>query len=174
SPLRIIAQNRGFTTKAANNLFVGASDDILSDELFGDNKNYVCAADDINALEMRPKEIFFEPIEMKFGRTDKPKPETAVKTGAETVCTEAEGMVLIQPDESVRSMAGLSGFEGAFVKAIAQNSPFYLLGVRENDVIVEINGKKTVSPKDVDGKNEINSVAVSRAQKRLEFKKAKQ
>ncbi|MBO4392235.1 MAG: right-handed parallel beta-helix repeat-containing protein [Clostridia bacterium] len=174
NPLSVYAQNKGFTTKAANNLFVGASDDILSDELFCDNKNYVCDANDINALEMLPKEIFFEPVEMKFGRRDKPKPETAVKTGAETALTETDGMVLILPDESVRSMAGLSGFEGAFVKAISQNSPFYLLGVRENDVIIEINGKKTVSPKDVDGKHGINSVAVSRAQKIIEFKKDEQ
>lgn len=168
-PLSIYAQNAGFTTKAANNLFVGASPEILSNELFLDNKNYVCPSDDETALSMHPKEIFFEPFSLEFGRKDKPKPETAIKNVKKSVEEKTAGMVLSLPDDSVRSMAGLSDFEGAFVKETAQNSPFYKLGIRKNDVIIKINGKKVISPADVGKTEEINTVVVSRAQKIIEF-----
>ncbi|MBQ1862824.1 MAG: PDZ domain-containing protein [Clostridia bacterium] len=169
SPLSIYAQNEGFTTKAVNNLFAGADLSVLSDSLFKDNKNYVCAADDCSMLSLSPKEIFFEPFSLEFGRKDKPKPDIENRQKIRSDTVETEGMILTLPDESVRSMAGLSGFEGAFVKTILPQSPYYGSGVRQNDVILGINGKKILSPSDVTEFGTVRTISVSRAQKKLEF-----
>lgn len=168
-PLHFYAQNIGLTTKAANNLFAGADISILSDSLFKDNKNYVCAADDENMLSLSPKEIFFEPFSLEFGRKDRPKPDLGKWQKINSDTAEFEDMALTLPDESVRSMAGLSGLEGAYVKSIMPESAYYALGVRKNDVILEINGKKIFSPADVTEFGTVVSVCVSRAQKILEF-----
>jgi hypothetical protein len=169
SPLSIYAQNEGFTTKAANNLFAGAGQDILSNELFRDNKNYVCPADDPDALAMNPQEIFFEPLFLEFGRKDRPKPSLSVNNTTAETETEKEGAVFSLPDDSVRSMAGLSGYEGAYVKKLPTNSVLYSLGVREGDVILKINGQKISSPADLDITDGISSVLVTRAQKKIEL-----
>lgn len=164
-PLSIIAQNKGFTTIMRNNLFVGASEEVLSNEIFYDYKNYVCKANDKHALSMNPKEIYFEKFDLSFGRKDKPKPKFSDKDMENLPQIEVLKAVFTVIDDSIRSMGGLSDYKGAFVKSALPCSPFYALGVREDDVILKLNETNINSPDDIKKVNNLTSALVNRKQK---------
>ncbi|MBO5299479.1 MAG: PDZ domain-containing protein [Clostridia bacterium] len=166
-PLSLYAINDGFTTRAANNLFVGADKEVLTNSFLKDNVNYVCDKNDRAALAMAPAQIYFEPIVMEFGRKDKPKPviENLAVAAVETV--KALDATFMPIDESVRSMAGLPDYDGATVTEISESSPLYILGARKDDVIISVNDEKIKTPADMVNVAEIKNVKLIRAQKEI-------
>lgn len=166
-PLCIIAQNKAFTTRAVNNLFVGAKKEILTDELFRDNKNYICPKGDSSALSMHPNEIYFEPFSLEFGRKDKPKPELKNRICLGTSHIEFFGATLTEVDDSVRSMAGLPDYDGAFVEEICKTSVLYALGLRKHDVILSLGGDPIHTPQDARRITDVKKLHVVRAQKHI-------
>lgn len=168
-PLSIIATNKGFTTRAQNNLFVGTDESVLSDEILADNINYVCDKDDDLALSMVPTQIYFEPFSMDFGRKDKPKPiiDSVLKKKKGTF--EFMNATIGEIDDSVRSMAGLPNYDGAFVSEISDSSPLFKLGIRKHDIIVSVGEKAIVKPTEIKEIKEWKNVKIIRAQKNIIF-----
>ena len=169
NPLSVYAQNDGFTTKAINNLFAGADSSVLSDALFCGNKNYVCTSDDENALSMRPKDIYFEPFSLEFGRKDRPKPFIAYKIAEKEKTVKLDGITLCAVNDSIRSVAGLPDSNGAYVSEISSESAFFSAGVRKHDVILTVNGREIRSPADVNDSEDIKTVRIIRGQKPLDL-----
>jgi len=166
-PLSLYAINEGFTTRAANNLFVGADKEVLTNSFLKDNVNYVCDKNDRAALTMSPEQIYFEPIVMEFGRKDKPKPVIEILETAAVETVKALDATFMQIDESVRSMAGLPDYEGATVTEISEGSALYILGARKDDVIISVNGDKIKTPADMTKVTEIKGIKLIRAQKEI-------
>ena len=165
------ANNDGFTTRAANNLFAGAPDKILEDPIVSGYRNYTCSKNDSGAASMNPKEIFFEKIDLDFGRNDRPKPAITGMKETKQQYIEYRKAVLSGIDDSIRSMAGLPDYCGAFVCSITEDSPLYVIGVRKDDVILKINGKDISSPIDLTDNEEIESIFINRSQRNMSFEK---
>ncbi|MBE6896681.1 MAG: hypothetical protein E7477_06225 [Ruminococcaceae bacterium] len=168
-PMSIYATNKGFTTRMQNNLFAGASEDIFNEELLGDYTNYICDKDDDFALSMTPTQIYFEPFSMDFGRKDKPKPiiDTVLAKGLSSV--KIMEATLTEIDDSIRSMGGLSNYEGAFVKELNDSSPLFKIGVRKHDIIISVGSKMIEKPTDLKEITELKTVKIIRAQKEFIF-----
>lgn len=166
----IICNHEKNTTAVRDNLFVGADEKNLVNELVGKYPNAVCDTADEALMRGITDKIPFVPFSFEFGRKDKPKPDIVLPKTQKHNEIKKLGAVLTAVDDSVRSMAGLPDYRGAFVSDISADSILYEYGIRKEDVILSINGEKVEKPETIPEYTDISSAVVSRAQKVVEIK----
>ncbi len=162
-----IHTNKGFTTYAANNLFVGTRADILDEELLSGGKNYVCEKGNADAMAMKPKEIYFEPLSLDFGRPDKPKPNFNINTSLESNTVSVLGADFSVIDDSVRSAEALPSYDGVYVAQISEASPLFTLGLRKEDIIKSVNGNEIKTPNDMRKFTYVKSAEIIRGHRKI-------
>lgn len=141
-PLRVVILNAGYTTEVSENLFLGAPAKTRRSRILRGRHNRFLPLPEGDLLRQDfPPEAGFQPISLRFGRADCPKPE--LKAFLE-ISRRREvrrfGSLFTEIDETRRSLCGLPDYAGVYVAKLSPLSRLYRRGVRKGDVLREADG----------------------------------
>lgn len=141
-PLHVVLLNAGFTTQMSDNLFLGAQGKAKRSRVLRGMHNFFLPLPGGDLLRQDfPTEAGFQPIGLRFGRADCPKPEAVALPGLSKLReVRRHGGCFTEIDETRRSLCGLPDNAGVYVEKLSPLSPLYRRGIRRGDALRRANG----------------------------------